>query len=116
MNKKVLIVEDDQLLAYLLETYMVKFGLDIVGNVDNGKDAVLLAEQFNPDYILMDVRIEGDMDGIETATVINKINNAKIIYVSGNSDEYSISRSKKTNMLAFLVKPIKESDLNMYLN
>ena len=92
MNKKVLIVEDDQLLAYLIETYAINCGVDVIGNVDNGEDAILLAAKELPDYILMDVRIEGDIDGIETAILINEKNDIKIIYISGNSDDQTFSR------------------------
>ncbi len=115
MNKKVLIVEDDQLLAYLIETYAINCGVDVIGNVDNGEDAILLAAKELPDYILMDVRIEGDIDGIETSILINEKNDIKIIYISGNSDDQTLSRAQKTNMLAFLTKPIKQSDLMKYL-
>ena len=115
MNKKVLIVEDDQLLAYLMESYAINCGLNVIGNVDNGKDAILIAANELPDYILMDIRIEGDIDGIETATLINEKNDIKIIYISGNSDEQTYSRAQKTNMLAFLIKPIKQIDLMKYL-
>jgi CheY-like chemotaxis protein len=116
MNKKVLIVEDDQLLAYLMERYTINCGCDVIGNVDNGKDAILLAKTELPDYILMDIRIEGDIDGIETAILINESNDIKIIYISGNSDEKTFSRAQKTNMLAFLIKPIKQADLMKYLS
>ena len=116
MNKKVLIVEDDQLLAYLMESYAVNCGLNVIGNVDNGRDAILIAAKELPDYILMDIRIEGDIDGIETAILINEKNEIKIIYISGNSDDQTFSRAQKTNMLAFLIKPIKQSDLMKYLS
>ena len=115
MNKKVLIVEDDQLLAYIIESYAVNCGCEIIGNVDNGIDAILLAQKELPDYILMDIRIEGDIDGIDTAVRINELNDIKIIYISGNSDEQTYNRATKTNMLAFLTKPVKEIELQKYL-
>jgi CheY-like chemotaxis protein len=116
MNKKVLIVEDDQLLAYIIESYAVNCGCEIIGNVDNGNEAILLAQKELPDYILMDIRIEGDIDGIDTAIRINEINDIKIIYISGNSDEQTYKRAVKTNMLAFLTKPVVEKELKKYLS
>ena len=115
MKKKVLIVEDDQLLAYLMDSYVTNCNCDVIGNVDNGKEAILIAGKESPDYILMDIRIEGDIDGIETAILINNQKDIKIIYISGNSDELTFSRAQKTNMIAFLNKPINKNELMGYL-
>ena len=112
MSKKVLIVEDEQLVAHLVETYVESSGCcKVIGAVDNGEEAMELVKKEKPDYILMDVRIEGNKDGIETALDINKLFDVPIIYTSGNSDEKTIDRAKQTNMLAFLVKPLKKDDL-----
>lgn len=115
MKKKVLIVEDDQLLAYLMEQYVVNCNCEVVGSFDNGEDAISFAKENNPDFILMDIRIEGSLDGIETAILINEIKEIKIIFISGNSDEQTSLRVSKTNMIAFLVKPIKQIELSKLL-
>lgn len=111
MKKKVLIVEDDQLISYILEDYVKRCECTVVGAVDNGLDAIEIANKEIPDYILMDVRIEGDIDGIETAISINEKNQIPIIYVSGNSDEKTMNRALETNMTAFLVKPVSRDEL-----
>jgi CheY-like chemotaxis protein len=59
----------------------------------------------------MDIRIEGDIDGIETAVLINEISKIPIVYTSGNSDKKTTERAEKTNMLSFLIKPINKQDL-----
>ena len=112
MSKKVLIVEDEQLVAYLMENYVNSNGCSsVIGSVDNCADALELVNREQPDVILMDVRIEGNKDGIETAIEINQHFNIPIIYTSGNSDEKTTERAKKTNMIGFLVKPINKEDL-----
>ena len=112
MSKKVLIVEDEQLVAYLMETYVNSNGCSsVIGSVDNCEDALELVNKEHPDVILMDVRIEGNKDGIETAIEINQHHNIPIIYTSGNSDEKTTERAKKTNMIGFLVKPINKDEL-----
>ena len=112
MSKKVLIVEDEQLVSYLMETYVNSSGCSIViGAVDNGDEAIEIVNNEHPDFILMDVRIEGDKDGIETAEIINRFSNVPIIYTSGNSDEKTTERAKKTNMVGFLTKPINKEEL-----
>jgi len=115
MKKKVMIVEDDQLLAYLVEQYVVNCNCEVVACFDNGVDAITFAKENTLDFILMDIRIEGPIDGIETAILLNEIKDVKIIYASGNSDEKTYARALKTNMLAFLVKPIKQTELSEFL-
>jgi CheY-like chemotaxis protein len=116
MSKKVLIVEDEQLVAYLMENYVNSNGCcSVVGSVDNGEDAISIADKEKPDVILMDIRIEGDKDGIDTAIAINQEHNIPIIYTSGNSDEKTTERAKKTNMIGFLVKPINKDELSRLL-
>ena len=107
MNKRLLIVEDDLLLSFLLETYIINSGCcSLIAAVTNGKEALEIANKEKPDYILMDIKIDGDQDGIETAININKINDIPIIFTSANSDSQTYERAKKTNMFAFITKPI----------
>jgi len=112
MSRKVLIVEDERLISYLMETYINGSGCStVIGSVDNGDDAIELAISEIPDLILMDIRIDGDKDGIETAEIINEHRNIPIIYTSGNSDEKTTARANRTNMIGFLTKPIDREEL-----
>ena len=112
MTRKILIVEDDLLIAHVLETYIEECASCVViGSTDNGDEAIEIARKEKPDCVLMDVRIEGDKDGIETAIILNKEFNIPIIYTSGNTDEKTSERASKTNMLAFLPKPIDKKSL-----
>ena len=116
MSKKVLIVEDEQLVAYLMENYVTENNwCEVIASVDNGDEAIEIARNEKPDFILMDVRIEGDKDGIETALSINKENNIPIIYTSGNTDDQTTERAKKTNIAGFLVKPVNKEELRKLL-
>lgn len=116
MSKRVLIVEDEQLVAYLMENYVTENSCcEVVGSVDNGDEAIEIAKKEKPDFILMDVRIEGDKDGIETALTINKEQNIPIIYTSGNTDEKTTERAKQTNIAGFLVKPVNKDELKKLL-
>lgn len=112
MEKRVLIVEDELLLAVLMEMYIDDSGCSTaIGSVSSGEEAMLCVEEQKPDIILMDVRIEGDIDGIDTAIEINKRYDIPIIYASANSDYKTTERAKKTNMIAFLTKPVSKEDL-----
>lgn len=112
MKRKVLIVEDEQIISYLLETYIN--GLDcstVIASVDNGDDAIEITNSQQVDFILMDIRIDGNKDGIETAEIINRNKKIPIIYISGNTDIKTTNRAKKTNMIGFLEKPINKEEL-----
>ena len=111
-KKKILIVEDEYLVSHLLETYVNDSGCSsVIGAVDNGDDAIHFVENEMPDFILMDIRIEGDKDGIETAQQINAKYKIPIIYTSGNTDEKTTERAQKTNMKGFLPKPVVKEEL-----
>jgi CheY-like chemotaxis protein len=94
-----------------MEMYATDFGCQIVDCVDNGDDAIKIVEEKRPDLILMDIRIEGDKDGIDTMMLIGQKFDIPCIYTTGNSDAASMERAKKTNMLGFLVKPVSKEDL-----
>ncbi len=112
MSKKVLIVEDEFLVSFLMEHYLsAAKEWEVVASVDNGKEAIEIAHSAKPDLILMDIRIDGDMDGIETVKKIQQTDNIPVIYTSGNTDQQTAERAGMTNPLGFLVKPVNKEDL-----
>lgn len=114
--KKVLIVEDDLILSMINKRYLELLGHKVVGSARNGLDAIEAAKKYNPDVILMDVRIDGNMDGIDAMEEIRKFSKAAVIYVTGNSEPLTKERAEKTNMLGFCIKPISVDDLKELLS
>ncbi len=112
----VLIVEDDMLLSMVEERLIKKLGYDVIGKVDNGSEAVEKAEELNPDIIVMDISLKGEMDGIETMEMIREQSSVPVIYLSGSGDRYFYERAKKTGFTDFLTKPVTGSDLEAPLN
>lgn len=110
-KKKVLIVEDDLILNLLYESYMEKLNFETEGELVYGKTAVEYARQLNPDLILMDIALEGEMDGIDAMLEIREFSRVPVIYITGNSDPHHKERAKKTNYLDYLIKPIEFEDL-----
>lgn len=106
-QKTVMIVEDDLILNLLYESYLEKLGYDAEGELVYGKTAIEVAKRIKPDLILMDISLEGDMDGIEAMLEIRKFSKVPVIYITGNSDPYHVDRAKETNYLDYLVKPIE---------
>lgn len=109
--KKILVVEDDLLLSMLNKKHLQRMGHIVVNAVTNGKDAIESVKRDKPDLILMDIRIKGDMDGIETMVEISKFSDIPVIYLTGNSNEDCKARAVKTNMLAFCLKPVHLEEL-----
>ncbi|MGF1669165.1 MAG: response regulator [Balneolaceae bacterium] len=110
-KKKVFVVEDDLILNLLYENYMEQLGFETEGELVYGKTAVDLAKKIKPDLILMDIALEGDMDGIEAMQEIRKFSDVPVIYITGNSDESNRTRAIETNYTDFLTKPVEFEDL-----
>lgn len=107
----VLIVEDDRVLALMLRKMVQRMNYDVTGSVTTGEEAVEIAEKDNPDLILMDIMLEGDIDGIEAMKQIKQNISIPVIYITGNSDQTTIDRAKETNYMAYMVKPIAFEEL-----
>ncbi len=110
-KKTVMIVEDDLILNLLYESYLEKLGYDAEGELVYGKTAIEVAKKIDPHLILMDISLEGDIDGIEAMKEIRKFSDVPVIYITGNSDPYHVQRAKETGYLDYLVKPIEFNDL-----
>lgn len=111
-NKKtVLIVEDDLILNLLYESYMEKLGFDTRGELVYGKTAVDVTKKIKPDLILMDIALEGEMDGIEAMEKIREFSDVPVVYITGNSDPLHRERAKPTNYTDYLIKPVNMEEL-----
>lgn len=103
---KVLVVEDDMIIAANISLQLTNLGFEVTGIETRGEEAILHVQENNPDIILMDIHLKGKLDGIATATHINSILNIPIIYLTANTDEASFNRAKKTHPFAFIPKPL----------
>jgi two-component system, response regulator PdtaR len=109
--KKILVVEDDYILALAQVRSLQKKGYNVVASVPSGVAAINAVKTLCPDLVIMDIRIEGEMDGIETMLEIQKFSSVPVIYSTGNSEAAILERAKQTNMKGFLVKPIDYNQL-----
>lgn len=111
MSKKILLVEDDEIIAFLHRHFAEKCGFEVIETVDNGLSAIQETKDSHPDAVLMDIRINGELDGIETALKIREFSDTPIIFLTGNSDENTLSRAKEAGSVGYLVKPVKHEEL-----
>ncbi|MDJ1180140.1 ATP-binding protein [Roseofilum sp. BLCC_M91] len=109
---KILIVEDELLIAKGLARKLEKLGYEVAGIVSSGKAALEKMTEVIPDLILMDIVIKGDMDGIETTEKIRKQYNVPVIYVTAYADDETLTRAEETGSYGYLLKPFKEREVH----
>lgn len=110
-NFQILVVEDDFLVAEEIQSNIEELGYEVMARVDNGKDAIQEVITNKADLAIMDIRIKGEMDGIETAAQLAKDHGVPIIYLTDQSDQETFERAKTTSPHAFLSKPFTAVDL-----
>lgn len=115
-QRNILVVEDELIIALMIEQMLERLGHIVVDKVSTGEAAVEAAEKHKPDLILMDIRIQGDMDGIETVKKIRSKEDIPVIFISGNSDETYRSRVEEMDHLDFLTKPVSYHALDKSLD
>ena len=104
--KKVMIVEDQLILATLFEAYVGKAGFQSVGIATTCTEAMEIFDRENPDLVLMDIQIDGDKDGIETIKILLEKHIFPFVFLTGNNDEATRNKAMETHPNAFLLKPV----------
>lgn len=105
---QILIVEDETVVAMDMEGILDSLGYDVAEIVSSGEEAVQKAEEIHPDLVLMDILLEGDMDGIEAAQQISERFNIPVVYLTAHSDEKTLQRAKLTGPYGYIIKPFGE--------
>ena len=83
----------------------------MAGTVSTAEDAIRMAGEVHPDLILMDIRIQGEKDGISAAEEINGLYHIPIVYLTAHSDEKTLERAMKTQPYGYLIKPFRDREL-----
>lgn len=111
----ILLVEDEKIVASDIRRRLITLGYDIAGVCSRGEDAVECALSLNPDIILMDIHLKGEMDGVSAAQQIQRKKDIPVIYLTASSDDATIERAKTTEPYGYLVKPFEVKDLRTCL-
>jgi PAS domain S-box-containing protein len=109
--KTVLIVEDESVVALDLKLHLRKLGYEVPRLADSGEQAIEFAGQEVPDIILMDVRLRGEMDGIQAAAEIRRDHDVPIIFLTSHSDDETVQRAAQTAPYGYLTKPYQIKEL-----
>jgi PAS domain S-box-containing protein len=110
-SAKILIVEDETIVAMSLEDDLKQLGYKVCGAVNSGEAAISKARETQPDLVLMDIQLKGDMDGIEAATKIHQQFNIPIIFLTAYADPTTLQRAKVAEPFGYLLKPFEEREL-----
>jgi len=111
MNIKILIVEDEVVIAQDIQLCLEEIGYDVCGICYDSETALKDVYRCRPDLVLLDINIAGHRDGIDVAHIVNKEHQLPFIYLTSHSDEGTLERAKKSRPWGYVVKPFKESDL-----
>lgn len=109
--KRVLLVEDERIVARDLRETLVDQGYDVVAAVTTGEEAVIRAAQHVPHVILMDIRLAGKLDGITAAREIQTTHDIPIVYLTSHGDDETLERAKATHPFGYVLKPFRGNDV-----
>jgi len=111
-GSRVMIVEDEALVALHIRRELTKLGYTVVGAASNGEQALKMIEEIFPDVVLMDIHIQGEMDGIETAARIPRYLHIPVIFLTGHSEDTTLKRAGDTQAYGYLIKPFLGRELH----
>ena len=115
MKGKILIVEDEPIVALDLHQEITQMGCDVVGVAESADEALLAASACRPDLALMDIRIVGSMDGIQTARLLRSLYRTPSVFLTSYSDETTIARATRAMPYGYLTKPFQSGELKATL-
>lgn len=110
---RVLIVEDERIIAYDLRVRLQHLGYYVVDVLSQGSEAIACVQSDQVDLVLMDVVIDGELDGIDTALAIQQIADIPIVFLTAFSDDKTFERARKLDQFAYVLKPFQERELNI---
>ncbi len=114
-KKQILIVEDERIVVEDIKMSLQRLGYSVSGTAASGEDAVKKAEKMRPDLVLMDIVLEGKMDGTEAAAAIRSRFDIPIVYITAYADKKILERAKVTEPFGYILKPFEDKELGPIL-
>ncbi|PJI37379.1 response regulator [Ferrovibrio sp.] len=111
VRPRILLIEDNPLIAEMMETALIEEGFRVVGIADTADRAVKLARLYHPDLAVTDIRLSGPRDGIQAALQILQETGARSIFATGNLDTIAVERCAQARPLGWLTKPYTATEL-----
>lgn len=113
-HKSIVIIEDEMIISLSIKKWLEAIGFKIIGIMARGEDAIEFVKNHKPDLLIVDIVLQGELDGISTIEQIDRINSEfkiPVIYITAFSEKYFLERAEKTNPFGYLVKPIDIVDM-----
>lgn len=111
MKTKILIVEDEAIVAKDISVCLEKIGYEVIATFSKGEKALHFLKKNKPDLVLMDIMLAGNISGIEASAEIKKKHDIPVVFLTAYADEKTIERAKVTEPYGYVIKPFKEIDL-----
>ena len=108
---RILIVEDEIIVATDIQTTLLSLGYDVLEIVSSGEEAIDKVQELQPDFVLMDIRLQGEMDGIQAAEAITANFSIPILFLTAYADQKTLERAKLTRPMGYILKPFEEREL-----
>ena len=109
---RILIAEDEQVVALDVESGLDELGYEVVGIVSSGQEAIQLAQETCPDLVLMDIQLDGPIDGIAAADEIRRRWQIPVVFITASAGAEIVSRAKTVGPCGYLTKPFRTKELN----
>lgn len=109
--KRILVVDDERIVNLDIQATLKRLGYIVVGDSVSGQEAIDKSGRLRPDLVLMDIKLRGDMDGVEAANFIIKSYDIPVVFLTAYSDDQTLNRAKMTGPFGYLLKPFEERDL-----
>ncbi|MBM4284291.1 MAG: response regulator [Deltaproteobacteria bacterium] len=114
-KKKIMVVEDEIIIARELQIILESMGYDVCAVETSGEEAVSRVEEIQPDLILMDINLIGEIDGIEAATQIQEKLDIPVVYLTAFGDQALLDRAKVTMPYGYILKPYDDRELRIII-
>lgn len=108
---KILIVEDELLIAHDMKMQLIRLGFSVLAPASSAREAIERIEPERPDLVFMDIRIEGEQDGIEAAQVLRRQYGLPVVFLTAHADAATLERAQASQPLGYLTKPFTNVDL-----
>ena len=108
---QIIVVEDEAIVAEDLKESLIRLGYQVPAVESTGEQAIEKVDQLRPDLILMDIILDGDLDGIQTADIIQNRFDIPIVYLTAHADKPTLDRAKKTGPYGYILKPFNDREL-----
>lgn len=109
---RILIVEDESVVAWHIEESLQKLGHTVLAIAQTGKEAIQIATDKKPDLVLMDIQLQGNVDGVAVAKYLYFQLDLPVVYLTAHADEQTLQRAIETSPFGYLVKPFQEAELH----